>query len=408
MANTYDVDGIILNPINSMFGQGGQGRVEQVALTSDPKIGLVLKRLPITPEAKERTKALVDLCLPLLSPFLAAPIAVNLDGHDEIVHVAPLAIGNDLENDNRTVAESFEVGLHLACLTEILEEHGIAHGDLAPSNLIIETDGSVHLIDFDNFSSTDTAVPTPTMAGQPMMLAPEIRIDKQTPTIESDRFSFAVLLGMILLRRHPADGQAQVPADMDRVMTSGIWPERNRTPEPDDVPIAALGDKLCTLFDAAFLVDPAGRPTANEWRLALGEALHTLVIHDCGNAFVPSHTQTHCPWCQLSIEAALVVPHQLKITVPSTGARYSLALQDGKTIVLGRGNLGSHASVSGKHLELTPFGDKVFLRHIGRHPTAILKNGQWYNLKESWIDVSDFATAPIPLRLADLDIDIGV
>ncbi len=230
MANTYDVDSIILNPINSMFGQGGQGRVEQVALTSDPKIGLVLKRLPMTPEAKERTKALVKFCLPLLSPFLAGPIAANLDGHDEIVHLASLATGNDLENDNRTFPENMEINLHLACLFTILEEHGIAHGDIAPSNIIITADGSVYLIDFDNFTCADTSVPAPTMAGQAMMLAPEIRLDKQVPTIESDRFAFSILFNMILLRRHPADGQAQVPSDMDLVMTSRIWPERIRVP----------------------------------------------------------------------------------------------------------------------------------------------------------------------------------
>ena len=407
MANTYDVDGIIVNPINPMFGHGGQGCVEQVALHSDPKIGLAFKRMAATPDLQTRTKQLVEFCLPLLSPYLAAPIAFNVEG-TEVVHVAPLAFGHDLENDNRTFPENMEINFHLACLFTILEEHGIAHGDIAPSNIIITTDGSVYLIDFDNFSSTNSNVPAPTMAGQPMMLAPEIRIDKQCPTIESDRFAFAVLFNMILLRRHPADGQAQVPSDMDLVMASGVWPERNRIAEPDDIPIEALGEPLCRLFDAAFLLEPTQRPTADEWRRALHEALHQLVIHDCGNAFVQSHTQTHCPWCQVSIEAAAAFTLPLKVTVPDTGARYSMALQDGKTIVLGRSNLGGHASVSGRHLELTPIGRKIYLRHIGRHPTAILKDGQWYNLQESWLDISDFATAPIPLRLANLDIDIGV
>jgi hypothetical protein len=96
MANTYNVEGIVLNPINTMLGQGGQGVVEQVALFSDPSVALVLKRLPMTADTKARTKALVDLCLPSFSPFLDAPIVANMDGSDEIVHLAPIALGVDL------------------------------------------------------------------------------------------------------------------------------------------------------------------------------------------------------------------------------------------------------------------------------------------------------------------------
>jgi serine/threonine protein kinase len=301
-----------------------------------------------------------------------------------------------------------ETAFHLSSLVEILEEQGVAHGDLAPSNIIIETDGSVHLIDFDNASSAGSTFPAATMAGQPMMLAPEIRLDKQNPTIESDRYALAVLLNMVLLRRHPADGQALVPSDMDSVMTSGRWPERDPVAEPKDVPFTALGITLCKLFDRAFLIEPTQRPSANAWRQALSEALHAMVIHDCGNAFVHDKTQVRCPWCQVSVEAKWSSIAALKITVPKTGARYSLALQDGKTIVLGRQNLGGQATVSGRHLELTPMGGKVLLRHIGHHPTSILKDGNWYNLQELWIDTTDLAMAPIALQLADLHIDIGL
>ena len=136
-----------------------------------------------------------------------------------------------------------------------------------------------------------------------------------------------------------------------------------------------------------------------------------MVIHECGNAFVHDQGQSHCPWCHAELEVNDIRGNRidkLKIRIPGIGAKYGLTLTEGKTIVLGRSNLGGHATtVSEHHLELTPMGNKVFLHHIGRHPTAILKDGTWYNLRSDWIDLDDIKASPLSLRLADLDINIG-
>ena len=66
MPRTHDIDGVIVNVINPALGAGGQGVAEQVALASDPNIGLVVKHIPTTESAKTRSKALADLALPLM------------------------------------------------------------------------------------------------------------------------------------------------------------------------------------------------------------------------------------------------------------------------------------------------------------------------------------------------------
>jgi len=409
MPKTYDIDGVIVDVVNPMLGEGGLGRVEQVALSADKQLGLVVKHLELTSENKERVKALVGLKLPLLSPYLAAPIASKCKG-DEILHLAPLAIGHDLLSDNRKFPENMELAFHLACLLTILEEQGIPHGDLAPSNLMITEHGEVYLIDFDNFTSTSPDVPKPSMAGQHMMLAPELRGNNpSTPDQYSDRFSLGVTMNLLLLRRHPA-GDAKVPADVARALSSGLWPERQRIAEQGDVPIEALGAKLAQVFDEAFVLQPDKRPSPDAWRRTLGDVLQNLALHDCGGVFVLDKGQTSCPWCQASI-GPLPQPdiQALKLTLPGAKRKYRVPLVGGKTLVLGRANLGgATAAVSNKHLELTPMGKRVFLRHIGRHQTQILKDGQWYQLKSVWLELDDIALAPVPLRLADLHIDIGV
>jgi len=90
MPRTYDIDGHIVDVINPNLGSGAQGHAEQVALSADQSIGLVVKHIPMTPETRKRVAHIISLALPSLSPYLAAPIAANLKGTDEILHLAPL------------------------------------------------------------------------------------------------------------------------------------------------------------------------------------------------------------------------------------------------------------------------------------------------------------------------------
>lgn len=412
MVRILDCDGIIVNK-GPRLGNGKQGWAELATLASDPDIKLVAKHIPLTEDARKRTQALVHLALPSLSPFLAAPIAMNVDQMGEIMHLAPFAEGHDFLDDNRTFPENMEIAYHFSCLNTILEDAGLAHGDLGEGNIIITKKGAVYLIDFDNFASTDPNVPSPTMAGHLGMMPPELfNGSGQTPNMQTDRFGYGVFCNLIMLRRHPAQ-DASVPAEVKRVLSTGIWPERSRPFQTGDVPIEALGGDLPRLFDDAFSLDPDIRPSADMWRRAISNALRNMVIHDCGQAFVQTNGQNICPWCQTQFEAPKLEPltqntiTKIKIYVPGTGARYGVELRDGKPIILGRSNLGSGAqSVSAKHLEILPVGDKLFLKHIGRYPTQLLKDGDWYELHSDWVKLADMTKAPITLKLADLPIDI--
>lgn len=410
MPKTYNVDGIIVDVINPNLGTGAQGHAEQVALSHDQSIGLVVKHIPMTPETRKRVTHIVDLSLPTLSPYLAAPIAANLKGTDEIIHLAPLVIGDDPLTDSRTLPHQMETSFHFACLTTHLEEQGIAHGDLAPTNMMVSPKGELYLIDFDNLIPSDPNVPPATMAGHDEMMAPELREGgNSNPSIETDRFTYGVMYNIFMLRRHPA-GDTQTRAETLNAMTSGLWPERHHKPEAGDIPIEALGTKLGHLFDAAFSLKPKERPSADEWRRAISEALQNMVIHDCANAFVYEEHTTHCPFCGdpvlQKIPPNLCV---LKITLPCQKTKYRLDLEDGKMTTLGRVNLGrSLTMVSSRHLEITPIGQRLFLRHIGRNPTQILRNGTWYKLDKTWIDVGEITQAPITMKLADVHIELGI
>ncbi|MDA9009096.1 hypothetical protein N9K16_03950 [Alphaproteobacteria bacterium] len=194
-------------------------------------------------------------------------------------------------------------------------------------------------------------------------------------------------------------------------MSSGTWLERSKQPGPDELPLAALGQTLLNLMDRAFLLEPDQRPSAEDWRRAFQSALSVTFIHDCGQAFVLNSSTTACPVCgdQLSIPKQVQPTspkmNQIVLRMPATGQSYKLKLQDSKSLVLGRSNLpGASQTTSGNHLEITPYNDQLLLRHTGRNPTLIQRNGQWYRLEEYWLDLPKLRRSPLQLRLAETEI----
>lgn len=406
MTKTDIIDGIAVRH-EADLGAGGQGQAAKVALAGNPDVKLVLKTLR-QPDTL-RIGAMVKADLGSKCPYIAAPIAADLAGAPHR-HLAPFAPGKDLLNDRpRSFPELLEAGHCLTAMITILEELGAAHGDHAPSNLKIDDDGIVWLIDVDNMLLPGAEVPKPPMAGQHMMLAPELRRPGGVTTIESDRFAMAVLLNILVLGRYPADGLAGNPASVAQVMSRGNWPEHDRHQSPGETPISALGADLIELFERAFLLDPKARPTADTWRRAFVTALDTLWIHDCGQAFVGNHQTDKCPWCGGTADFPSTVP-VLKIIMPETGQKFSLPLADGTDITLGRDSLHlADPTVSSYHLRLARLGDKLFLHSLGRNGTRIRHNQHWANLDQTWLQLPTNQLQTISLRLAatwvDLELD---
>ena len=296
MAKVIKIAGVALTPIEDL-GAGGQGQAQKMAMKSDPIIDVVVKSMLKTQQALIRTKCLIETYLSGLSPFIAGPMLT--DTHKGMIrHVSPYAPGKSLEDDRpRTFAENMEVAHHLVCQIAILEENRLFHGDYSPTNIKLTDKGAVYLIDTDNAGSTDSRLPPPEMAGQAIMMAPEIR-NGATPTTESDRYALGILCTMILLGHYPADGLANNPAERNKIMSQGLWPERQRSLQSGETPIESLGADIPLLFDKSFSLTPTERPSADMWRRILLDGLHNIYIHDCGQAFVGDEIQTKCPWCQ--------------------------------------------------------------------------------------------------------------
>ncbi len=401
MAKIIKIAGVALTPVEDL-GAGGQGQAQKMVMKSDPTTDVVIKSMLKTQQALIRTKGLTEIYLSGLSPFIAGPILTDL--HKGMIrHLSPYAPGKSLEDDRpRTFAENMEVAHHLVCQIAILEENHLFHGDYSPTNIKLTDKGTVYLIDTDNAGSTDNRLPPPEMAGQAIMMAPEIR-KGATPTTESDRYGLGILCTMILLGHYPADGLANNPAERNKIMSQGLWPERQRPLQSGETPIESLGPDIPLLFDKSFSLTPTERPSADMWRRMLLNGLHNLYIHECGQAFVGEVSQTKCPWCQKPVR----VPSQsitLRIEVKGCSARYKIEIMENTSIIIGRGNIGGlNLTVSARHLEIIRTNDKFCLTNLGRNGSRIWSQGVWTQFDRFELE-NKLLNRPVHVRLADSDL----
>lgn len=371
-------DGHKFKVIEPAFGKGGQGIVHKLRRHDDPHLLAVAKELPSTQETEQRVARLIELGIGLEIPFTTAPVAMtSARGKTALYYLTPFSTGVSLEDDRpRPFPELMEMAVVLAATWENLEKRGIAHGDIAPSNLLVCDDGTIDLIDFDNYALTDRSVPPPTMVGQHPMIAPELRAARDvnrpaTPDLTSDRFAWTVIFNILLLGRYPADGLADTPRKLDQIMSTGDWPEERRSPLNGETPIGALGRDLQALFRQGFSTSPLQRPDAEAWRQGLTDALDNLHIHGCGNAFVLERGTTRCPVCGGGCERK---PSGDRLIVKNldTGAETGFDLAEGVPIYLGRDTLSdlSHY-ISGKHIRIYLMDQTLYLDQIGRNETLI-------------------------------------
>lgn len=406
MSRSETFQGTRFDIIDPHLGAGAQGGAKLAHLMGRPEEKYVIKALTSSsPALRSRTSAISALALPRRNPFLAGPISFEPRSGGVIAHVAPYAAGKSLDQDiQRSLPARLEVAHHAACNWTSCEEAGYFHGDIRLPHLLISKAGAVSIIDHDNGGLADGSIPAPPMAGDRMMMAPELRDLKTPPTIESDRFAYAVWFHMLLFQRHPSEGLASNPKEMDQVMSSGTWPGLEQQKVLRGTPMASLGPDIPQLFARAFSTVPGRRPTADEWRRVFSAALKSIDIHVCGSGFVQAG-QRECPWCGQEITAEPA----LRVVLPEHNRAFRVQLEDRVSFFLGRQNLGAVSrAMSARHLELYAQDVHLFLRHCGRNRTLIQSQGKWFKLNEVWWPLDRLETHPLELVLGDAVLRLSI
>lgn len=203
----------------------------------------------------------------------------------------------------RRVSPSFSVlatvGAHLAQGFHQLHAKGLCYRDISNGNVFFDPDnGDVLICDNDNVSPRDTSVG---VIGTPRFMAPELVRGEAMPSTETDLYSLAVLLFLLLVNHHPLDGRREADiACFDLAAMNllyGVDPrfifdptDRSNEPVPGyhDNAIAfwpIYPTFLRELFVAAFttgLQSPGARVREFTWRGALSKLRDSIYYCSCG------------------------------------------------------------------------------------------------------------------------------
>jgi len=206
------------------------------------------------------------------------------------------------------------IALNLMIVAKAIHDKGYLIGDVNESNILVNSQTLVTLVDTDSFQVTDLVGQVHRCAvGKPEYTAPELHgVDFKTVDhhIEHDLFGLGVLIFQLLMEGyHPFAGVLTSRISVGRVdvysIKKGYFPYRDNKfvkPPPSAAPFHILHPGLQEAFMRCFVEGhrvPRLRPTAQEWRDILWQAEKSLkACYRNPQHFYSSHL-SDCPWCQV-------------------------------------------------------------------------------------------------------------
>ncbi len=368
--------------VEAFLARGGQARTLRVTerRSSAPFVAKIFHPQYSNETTRRRIAWLIGAELSRRSPALAGPYA-ELRHRDGVGYLMPLLPGRSLDeemaNPTWTLVGGLGIGAAIAFAVATLEGIGIAHGDLSAANVLFSRDGAgvpnVTLIDPDNFAYP--GLPPPPMVGAKPYWACEM-LRGAAPSVESDRYSLAVLAHEILYLRHPLASAVPPDADesaYDAALASVRWfddpagASKAGDPPPAGYPAGILDVATKRLFRRALVSQREDRPTAAEWAQVLTRALRRVWECDrCEVQCVNDSSRRSCPNCGHE-------PPALSLVVEG-GARISLAAP---VTVLGRQNLGAGLAISSTHLVVRRHGLEYRVEDISTNGSFLLTRHGW-------------------------------
>ena len=222
---------------------------------------------------------------------------------------------------------SIAIAYNLSCVIEKLHASGIVIGDMNTNNILIDPTGNVTMIDAGSFNiRTKEGQLYKCVVGFPEVLPPELQGKDLTKpnnqfSEKTDCFALAIHVFTLLnnnchpfgcLNYNTEHASSSNPKIMDNIV-KGFCPYVNSdtgyTVE-DSLGMSVFSNDINVLFKRAFKYDAttavkqstiANRPTAREWREALG-MFYNAGFSSCNKNPLHEFSKTYnggCPWCAI-------------------------------------------------------------------------------------------------------------
>lgn len=213
------------------------------------------------------------------------------------------------------------IAYNLAEVVDTLHKHNVVIGDMNLGNIVVNTDGTVCLIDADSFDIVDPISNErfPCCVGTPELLAPELQMGGSIKGLfskEADYFSLAIIIFRLLMNNADPFGSISFDDETSMMMIPENNPIKNgecpyvRLLEEKAIPLWApefntLPENIQELFIRAFDYDSnnyseriKNRPSAREWMKALMEYYQMPLVQCKKNGFHWYKKElSECPFC---------------------------------------------------------------------------------------------------------------
>lgn len=197
-----------------------------------------------------------------------------------------------------------------AAAFSVLHDRGFVAGDVNHGNLYVGQSAVVKLIDCDSYQLSDGVNRHLCEVGVGTYTPPELQGKSFRGVVRTpnhDNFGLGLLIWHLLMGgRHPFAGVPQkegfgesIEDNISEFRFAYSASQSLLLPPPNALPLTTVPGSIAGMFENTFTVKglQAGRPTADQWVVALDELRSTL--RPCAKSKLhtfPSHLGT-CPWC---------------------------------------------------------------------------------------------------------------
>jgi DNA-binding helix-hairpin-helix protein with protein kinase domain len=316
--------------LGALIGRGGEGSVYAVAGDAH-SVAKLYTQLPDEAKRRKLREMVADQHAELRA-VAAWPSATLLDARGREVGILMPRVHGAIEAHNVYAIKArwqhlpqarwdtlVRVARNTAAAVHAVHEAGHVIGDLNQRGVLVAADATVRLIDCDSFQVQAGSELHLCRVGVPDFTAPELMgrdFGSTARSAEHDRFGLAVLLfHFLFFGRHPYAGRLRSGADLtiDDAVRRGLFAYGRRATAlgierpKASFPLGIVPDAVAQLFERAFAPDAAtaGRPSAEEWVLALDAMESELVT--CPRERMHRHRPglSKCPWCAAIDELSL-------------------------------------------------------------------------------------------------------
>ena len=319
--------------LGKKIGGGGEGNVYEIA----PNKVDVLAKIYIkaqTTDRQEKLRLMASNCNEHLKEFAAWPIDTLHDSKNGSVCGFIMPKASNCEPIHKLYNPSqrkivypnadwrflVRVAKNLAAAFHIIHKCGYIIGDVNEGNVLVTNQACVRLIDCDSFQVQSPDKSYLCDVGVAQFTSPELQKAKDFKMIRTenhDNFGLAILLFLLLfMGRHPYSGMYRGSEEMPieraiseyRFAFSRNAGLKSMMPPKNTVGLPIVSPEVSFLFERAFTEvgsQPNGRPTANEWWIALSKM--EKQIKKCPKESM--HTYYNglimCPWCKLEKDSGI-------------------------------------------------------------------------------------------------------